>query len=122
MNNKVNNDAQLQRMKALMNYGINESKQPAYSSVEYSKVAADGKLYGIVREGTNYFIKVAKNAKGGLVTENFDYIKIGSYKKELGPLTSETTNQRMYKVEGVHHEDGSFSYDLVDITKKFWKK
>ena len=74
MNNKVNNDAQLQRMKALMNYGINESKQPAYSSVEYSKVAADGKLYGIVREGTNYFIKVAKNAKGGLVTENFDYI------------------------------------------------
>ena len=74
MNNKVNNDAQLQRMKALMNYGINESKQPAYSSVEYSKVAADGKLYGIVREGTNYFIKVAKNAKGGLVAENFDYI------------------------------------------------
>ena len=54
--------------------------------------------------------------------ENFDYIKIGSYKKELGPLTSKTTNQRMYKVEGVHHEDGSFSYDLVDITKKFWKK
>lgn len=74
MNNKVNTDAQLQRMKALMNYGVNESKQPAYSSVEYSKVAADGKLYGIVREGTNYFIKVAKDPKGKLVSENFDYI------------------------------------------------
>lgn len=58
--NKVTADEQLQRMKALMSYGINEAKQPVYSSVEYNKVAADGKLYGIVREGTKYFIKVAK--------------------------------------------------------------
>ena len=72
--NKVTADEQLQRMKSLMTYGINESKQPVYSSVEYNKVAADGKLYGIVREGAKYFIKVAKNAKGGLVSENFDYI------------------------------------------------
>ena len=72
--NKVTADEQLQRMKVLMSYGINESKQPVYSSVEYNKVAADGKLYGIVREGTKYFIKVAKNAKGGLISENFDYI------------------------------------------------
>lgn len=72
--NKVTADEQLQRMKALMSYGINESKQPVYSSVEYNKVAADGKLYGIVREGTKYFIKVANNAKGGLISENFDYI------------------------------------------------
>ena len=72
--NKVTADEQLQRMKALMSYGIKESKQPSYSSVEYGKVAADGKLYGIVREGAKYFIKVAKDSKGGLVSENFDYI------------------------------------------------
>ena len=71
---KVNADEQLKRMKTLMNYGINESKKPEYSSVEYGKVAADGKLYGIVREGASYYIKVAKDAKGGLVAENFDYI------------------------------------------------
>ena len=53
--------------------------------------------------------------------ENFDYIKIGSYREELGPLTSKTTNQRMYKIEYVHNEDGSFSYEFKDITKKFWK-
>jgi hypothetical protein len=74
INNKVSTENELKRMQALMNYGINESKQPEYSSVEYSKVAADGKLYGIVREGSNYYIKVAKDAKGGLVSENFDYI------------------------------------------------
>lgn len=74
MANKVNNDDMLQRMKSLMTYGINESKQPAYSSIEYSKVGADGKLYGIVREGTKFYIKEAKDAKGSLVGDNFDYI------------------------------------------------
>ena len=28
----------------------------------------------------------------------FDYIKIGSYKEELGPLNSKTTNQKMFKI------------------------
>lgn len=43
---------------------------------------------------------------------NFDYIKLGPYIEELGPLSSRTTNQRLYKVEnGV----------LTDITNKFWK-
>jgi hypothetical protein len=74
IDNKVNADEQVQRMKALMNYGLNESKNQVYSTVEYSKVAADGKLYGIVREGTKYYIKVAKNPKANLVAESFDYI------------------------------------------------
>lgn len=43
---------------------------------------------------------------------NFDYIKLGPYKEEFGPLNSKTTNQRFYKVS-----DG----ELVDITSKFWK-
>lgn len=72
--NKINTEDQLTRMKQLMNFGLNESKQPEYSSVEYTKLAADGNLYGIVREGTHYFIKVAKNPKGELIRENFDYI------------------------------------------------
>lgn len=71
---KVNAEGQVQRMQQLMNYGLNENKQPQYSSVEYSKVAADGKLYGIIREGAKYYIKVAKNASGSPVADNFDYI------------------------------------------------
>lgn len=71
---KVNAQDQILRMKNLMNYGLNESKEPEYSSVEYSKLAADGKLYGIIREGSKFYIKVAKNPTGNLVAENFDYI------------------------------------------------
>lgn len=38
----------------------------------------------------------------------FDYIKLGSYKEELGALTSEKTNQRLYRiVEG---------REMIDIT------
>lgn len=43
---------------------------------------------------------------------NFDYIKLGPYIEEFGPLNSRTTNQRFYKVNGK---------ELVDITSKFWK-
>ena len=49
----------------------------------------------------------------------FDYIKLGPYIEELGPLTSKTTNQKFYKVENVRYEDGSFGYELNDITYKF---
>lgn len=45
---------------------------------------------------------------------NFDYIKIGPYIEECGPLNSETTNQRFYQV--LHSNE----VELVDITKRFW--
>ena len=43
----------------------------------------------------------------------FDYIKVGSYKKELGPLNKRTTNQRLYRIR-----DRKF---IDDITYRFWK-
>ena len=43
---------------------------------------------------------------------NFDFIKLGPYKEEFGPLNSKTTNQRFYKVNGK---------ELIDITSRFWK-
>lgn len=75
MANAINENAQLQRMKSLMTYGLNESKAPAYSSVEYSKKGANDVTFGIVREGTHYFIKQLKpNTNGKLIAENFEYI------------------------------------------------
>lgn len=72
--NKVNTNDQLNRMKSLMNYGLQtESKQAPYSTIEYKKVGADGKVYGIVREGTKYYIKSAPN-KQNLIKEDFNYI------------------------------------------------
>jgi anaerobic ribonucleoside-triphosphate reductase activating protein len=42
---------------------------------------------------------------------NFDYVKLGSYKNEYGPLTSKSTNQRLLK-----RNFNSFE----DITYLFW--
>lgn len=44
--------------------------------------------------------------------KNFNFVKLGPYIEELGPLNSKTTNQRFYKVN---------DRELVDITNKFWK-
>lgn len=48
--------------------------------------------------------------------EYFDYIKVGPYIKERGPINKRTTNQRMYKVVQVNN-----NYKLLDVTYKFWK-
>lgn len=47
--------------------------------------------------------------------KNFDYIKLGPYIEELGPLNSPTTNQRMYEITIV--EDKPF---VKDITCRFY--
>ena len=44
---------------------------------------------------------------------NFDYIKLGPYKEEFGPLNSRTTNQRFYKVS---------NGELIDITSRFYDR
>lgn len=45
-----------------------------------------------------------------------DYIKLGPYIKERGPLNNPNTNQRLYEL---HHKDG---YTLFkNITSKLWK-
>lgn len=44
-----------------------------------------------------------------------DYVKIGPYIAAQGPLSSPTTNQRLYRV---NHSDNS----LEDITSRFWRR
>lgn len=48
----------------------------------------------------------------------FDYIKLGPYLEECGPLNCRTTNQKFYNV--VHMSTGKDK--MYDITYKFWKK
>lgn len=48
---------------------------------------------------------------------NFDYIKLGPYNEEYGPLNKRTTNQRFYKV--FHTSMGKSK--LCDITNRFWR-
>lgn len=47
---------------------------------------------------------------------NFDYVKLGPYIEEKGPLNNRNTNQVMYKID--HIADRPF---VVDITSRFWK-
>lgn len=44
---------------------------------------------------------------------NFDYIKLGHYDEECGPLSNPNTNQRMYKIS---------KGELIDITNRFWNE
>lgn len=46
--------------------------------------------------------------------ERFDYIKLGPWVETLGPLTSPTTNQRLYRI----HSDGT----REDMTARFFRK
>ena len=47
-------DNQISRMKVMMNYGLQTESKSQYSNIEYKRVGADGKMYGIVREGTKF--------------------------------------------------------------------
>lgn len=69
-----------------------------------------------------YWIKIGwYSGKQELAKEidlfNFDYIKLGPYIEELGPLTSKTTNQKLYKI--VQLSGGK--HKLIDLTYRFWK-
>lgn len=66
---------QLSRMKDLINYGsINEEVKPISTySLEYKAQAADGKYYGIIRENSKYFVKVATPGKE-TIAEAYQYI------------------------------------------------
>ena len=46
-----------------------------------------------------------------------DYIKIGPYKEEFGPINVPTTNQEMYKFD----KRNFYTADPEIITSKFWK-
>lgn len=57
--------------------------------------------------------------------ENFDYIKLGPYMEEYGPLTRRGTNQRFYRVCKAIHEYPDLKkeerYYTIDMTSEFWK-
>lgn len=60
----------------------------------------------------------------GFRPEVFDFVKLGPYRADFGPLKSPTTNQRLYRVR--HDVDASSVKDvtelLEDITDAFWRR
>ena len=119
--NKVNTNDQLNRMKSLMNYGLqNESKEAPYSAVEYQKVGADGKVYGIVREGTKYYIKSAPN-KQNLIKEDFGYIG-GFRNRKDNEYTSYANAQKHFDLKMMSLKEAAnnptFNVESWDLNKK----
>lgn len=62
---------QLARMNFLMEYRAPEKK--AVSNIEFHANGADGKVYGILKEGTKYYIKTTEAGKENL-SESYDYV------------------------------------------------
>lgn len=48
----------------------------------------------------------------GFSLRPFQYLKVGSYIEQLGPLNERTTNQRLFMVEGEQ---------LTNLTARFWR-
>lgn len=92
---------ELEKMQHLMNYGINESKNTVNSNgiVEYSQVGADGKTYGILKEGTKYYVKVAPKKDTKVLAEDYDYI--GGYLNRKG-YDSYTKASNALNLELIH--------------------
>lgn len=65
----------------------------------------------------NYGLKTAwysgrQELSDKIYLDNFNYIKLGPYIPERGPLNNKNTNQKFYQV---------MNRALIDITYKFWK-
>lgn len=55
--------------------------------------------------------------EGGFPLHLFDYIKLGPWREQYGPLSSPTTNQRFFRIN--HASEG---HTLEDCTHRFRKK
>ncbi len=112
------------RMRELMGVQpINENKKT--SVVELTKIGPDGKVYGIVRENHEYYIKTTAKTSG-LVTEDFSYIGglqnkksnvHGSYAKAIKHLNLKfnSLNEAYDKTEkiNVFQDDNLMSEDVA---------
>lgn len=94
-----------ERMKALMGIQtINENKKT--SVVELTKMGPDGKVYGIVRENHEYYIKVT-NKKNNILTEDFSYIGgLQNKKQEAYPSYSKAIKQLNLKFNSLNEAYG----------------
>ena len=89
---------QLERMLKLMKLDETTNKQNTNSSLEYVTEGADGKMYGVVREGTKYFIKNSDIKGKNLVSEDFNYVG-GFMEKNRCKFNSYTDAVKKFRYE-----------------------
>ena len=111
----ANYDKSLDRMMYLMNYdnSLNESKK-TNTGIEYHRTGADGKEYGIIKEGLKYYIKTSTPEKQN-IAESYEYIGGYNYRNQNGYNSyNEATKQLELKLIALNesygkHEDVSIA-------------
>ena len=95
------------RMVHLYSYKSDTSTSNRPSSVvEYHSVAADGKTYGILKEGTKYYIKVAPVKDTEILAEDYDYI---------GGIT----NKKRYEYDSYSNAYKQFDLKMMSINEAY---
>ena len=99
---------ELEKMQHLMNFGVNESKTTVNPNgiVEYSQKGADGKTYGVVREGTKYYVKVAPKKDTQILAEDYDYVG-GYLSRKAYPSYTAASNALNLELIHVNESNGS---------------
>lgn len=127
-----NVDAQLERMRYLMDYGV---KQPVNESkcIEYHTEAANGTVYGIIKEGQMYYIKTTEKGKEK-IKESYQYINGFDHRNENGYRSyNEATKQLELKLMalnesmGVHRDVSTVDYkarekEMLNLTEEARKE
>ena len=117
------------------NVGIKLSEELLGVLIDSNKgITCVGFMGGNVEEVNEFanFIKLHTNLKVGWYTGcshfpkelevwNYDYIKLGPYIKDKGPLDNPNTNQKMFKIERKYTGNSNYDFEAIDITYKFWK-
>lgn len=104
-------DEQLAKMKRLMSSGnINENKiSHTKNIVEYHALGADGKTYGIVKEGLKYYIKTAPKKNTEVLAEDYDYI--GGF-----------MNKKQYEYNSYAKASKDLELKLMNLNEAYAKK
>lgn len=114
---------QLERMKALMTYGaVNEdAKHISSYNIEYKAKAADGRYYGIIRENSKYFVKVATPGKE-MIAEDYQYIggitNKANYEYNSYANALKQFELKLGSINEAYDEDRKVNVEVLDPYKK----
>ena len=110
-------DEELSRMQHLMEYGNKLNENKGSNKIEYYTEGADGKVYGILKEGTKYYIMTTEKGKEQLA-ESYEYIGGFRYRGENAYTSynkaSKILEEKMIALNeqyGIHKDVSAVDFD-----------
>ena len=118
MANNSKFDSQLDRMQYLMGYKVPTNESKRSNKVEYHTLGADNKVYGILKEGSMYYIMTTEQGKEKLA-ESYEYIGGFNYRNENGYKSyNEATKQLELKMISLNEAYGKHTdVSVVDFNR-----